>query len=155
MAVDDRIGFSVRPIVAVFVVTEDGMVISNGSGLLAGVSVGVSVVTEAGMLVCNGSGLLTVSVGPGALGGVGEDTVSTKIVTCSLTALSPHAISMALTATRAVTPNNVRAIRSALFIGNIIGKTRITGEDCIDFSFSQLLQDDIALLHYHSNVMQS
>ena len=68
MAVDDRIGFSVRPIVAVFVVTEDGMVVSNGSGLLAGVSVGVSVVTEAGMLVCNGSGLLTVSVGPGALG---------------------------------------------------------------------------------------
>ena len=70
MAVDDGIGFLVRPSVRVSVGADDGMVVGSGSSLLAGPRVGVSFWTDDDMAVGNGSGLV---VGPSVGASLGTE----------------------------------------------------------------------------------
>ena len=70
MAVDDGIGFLVRPRVRVSVGADDGMSVGSGSSLLAGPRVGVSFGTDDDMAVGNGSGLV---VGPSVGASLGTE----------------------------------------------------------------------------------
>ena len=68
MAVDDGIGFLVRPRVRVSVGADDGMAVGGGSSLLAELRVGVFFGTDDDMAVGNGSGLVVGSSVGASLG---------------------------------------------------------------------------------------
>jgi len=70
VAVDDGIGFLVRPRVRVSVGADDGMAVGSGSRLLAGLRVRVSVGTDDDMAEGNGSGLV---VGPSVGASLGTE----------------------------------------------------------------------------------
>ena len=144
MAVDDGIGFLVRPRVRVSVGADDGMSVGSGSSLLAGPSVGASLGTEDGVVLGNGSGLTmvsvgtavsvgtgvcvgtSVSVGAGVTDGtgvsVGVAVFSTSVSSCSETATSvgcrisvpPQATKMALITTRTASLAEVRMVFTVL-----------------------------------------